>query len=46
LLLAARPVFCRQGVQEVLRMLRDDSWIVVATRGSHRQLEHPEKRGA
>jgi predicted RNA binding protein YcfA (HicA-like mRNA interferase family) len=32
-------------VQEVLRMLRDDGWIIVATRGSHRQLKHPEKPG-
>lgn len=32
-------------VQEVLRMLHDDGWIVVATRGSHRQLKHPEKPG-
>jgi predicted RNA binding protein YcfA (HicA-like mRNA interferase family) len=32
-------------VQEVLRILRDDGWILVATRGSHRQLKHPEKPG-
>ncbi len=32
-------------VQEVLRLLHDDGWAVVATRGSHRQLKHPLKRG-
>jgi predicted RNA binding protein YcfA (HicA-like mRNA interferase family) len=32
-------------VQEVLRLLHDDGWAIVATRGSHRQLKHPEKRG-
>jgi predicted RNA binding protein YcfA (HicA-like mRNA interferase family) len=32
-------------VQEVLRILRDDGWVLVATRGSHRQLKHPEKPG-
>ncbi len=26
-------------------MLRDDGWVVVTTRGSHRQLKHPEKPG-
>jgi predicted RNA binding protein YcfA (HicA-like mRNA interferase family) len=32
-------------VGEVLRMLHDDGWFVVATRGSHRQLKHPSKPG-
>jgi predicted RNA binding protein YcfA (HicA-like mRNA interferase family) len=32
-------------VQEVLRLLHDDGWTIVATRGSHRQLRHAEKRG-
>jgi predicted RNA binding protein YcfA (HicA-like mRNA interferase family) len=32
-------------VGEVLRMLLDDGWVVVATRGSHRQLKHPSKPG-
>ncbi len=32
-------------VGEVLRMLLEDGWIVVATRGSHRQLKHPNKPG-
>ena len=32
-------------IRMVLRMLADDSWILVATRGSHRQFEHPVKSG-
>jgi predicted RNA binding protein YcfA (HicA-like mRNA interferase family) len=32
-------------VSEVLRLLRDDGWYVVATRGSHRQFKHPTKSG-
>lgn len=32
-------------VSEVLRMLKDDGWILVRTKGSHRQLKHPTKSG-
>ena len=32
-------------VSEVLRMLKDDGWALVATRGSHRQFKHPSKSG-
>ena len=32
-------------VREVLKMLEDDGWFVVRTRGSHRQLRHPSKSG-
>ena len=32
-------------VSEVLRMLHDDGWFLVATRGSHRQFKHPVKAG-
>ncbi len=32
-------------VGEVLRMLHDDGWFLVATRGSHRQFKHPSKAG-
>jgi predicted RNA binding protein YcfA (HicA-like mRNA interferase family) len=32
-------------VREVLRLLRDDGWYTVATRGSHEQLKHPTKLG-
>ena len=32
-------------IRAVLRMLADDGWVLVATRGSHRQFEHPVKLG-
>ncbi|MGH2359042.1 MAG: type II toxin-antitoxin system HicA family toxin [bacterium] len=32
-------------VSEVLRMLHDDGWFLIATRGSHRQFKHPLKPG-
>jgi predicted RNA binding protein YcfA (HicA-like mRNA interferase family) len=32
-------------VAEILRMLHEDGWYLVATRGSHRQLKHPSKPG-
>jgi predicted RNA binding protein YcfA (HicA-like mRNA interferase family) len=32
-------------VREVLRLLAEDGWEVVTTRGSHRQLKHPAKAG-
>jgi len=32
-------------VREVLRLLRADGWILVRTRGSHRQMKHPVIRG-
>lgn len=32
-------------VSEVLRLLLDDGWFLVATRGSHRQYKHPTKVG-
>ena len=32
-------------VSEVLRLLHDDGWYLVATRGSHRQYKHPSKLG-
>jgi predicted RNA binding protein YcfA (HicA-like mRNA interferase family) len=32
-------------VRQILEMLRRDGWYLVATRGSHRQLKHPLKRG-
>jgi len=32
-------------VREVVRMLEDDGWRLVATRGSHRQFKHPQKSG-
>lgn len=32
-------------VGEVLRVLHEDGWELVATRGSHRQYKHPTKPG-
>jgi len=32
-------------VSEILRMLSQDGWYLVATRGSHRQFKHPVKPG-
>lgn len=32
-------------ISEVLDLLRRDGWMLVATRGSHRQFKHPTKPG-
>lgn len=32
-------------IAAVLRLLKADGWMLVAQRGSHRQLKHPEKPG-
>ena len=32
-------------ISEMLRMLSDDGWYLVATKGSHRQFKHPAKPG-
>ena len=32
-------------VGESLRKLNEDGWVLVATRGSHRQYRHPSKAG-
>jgi predicted RNA binding protein YcfA (HicA-like mRNA interferase family) len=32
-------------VGELLKLLDDDGWFLVATRGSHRQFKHPTKPG-
>lgn len=32
-------------VADVLRMLREDGWVQVARRGSHRQFKHSSKPG-
>jgi len=32
-------------IRMVLRLLAEDGWVLIATRGSHRQFEHPVKRG-
>jgi predicted RNA binding protein YcfA (HicA-like mRNA interferase family) len=35
----------RVKVSEILRLLADEGWLLVATRGSHRQFKHPVKPG-
>ena len=32
-------------IRDVLRLLHDDGWELVRTRGSHRQYKHPTKPG-
>jgi predicted RNA binding protein YcfA (HicA-like mRNA interferase family) len=32
-------------VRAVIRLLENDGWFLVATRGSHRQFKHPTKPG-
>jgi len=32
-------------VRELIRLLEDDGWFLVRTRGSHRQFHHPTKPG-
>jgi predicted RNA binding protein YcfA (HicA-like mRNA interferase family) len=32
-------------VRDVLKLLKDDGWYIVKTRGSHRQLKHATKTG-
>ena len=36
------PVF---KIRDVLRVLEDDGWYLVATKGSHRQFKHTVKPG-
>jgi len=32
-------------VRDVIKLLEQDGWYLVRTRGSHRQYKHPVKRG-
>jgi predicted RNA binding protein YcfA (HicA-like mRNA interferase family) len=32
-------------VREIIRIIEDDGWYLVRTKGSHRQFHHPEKKG-
>ena len=32
-------------VRQVIKLLEDDGWYLVTTRGSHRQYKHPTKAG-
>ena len=35
----------RYKVSDILKLLRDDGWILVHQKGSHRQFHHPTKKG-
>lgn len=32
-------------VREVIRIIEDDGWVMIAQKGSHRQFKHPVKSG-
>lgn len=32
-------------VRELIRMIENDGWVLIRSRGSHRQYKHPTKRG-
>ena len=32
-------------VRDILRLIHEDGWLLVAARGSHRQFKHPTKAG-
>ena len=39
---------CKTGevkVRDILKRLREDGWVEVRMKGSHRQFHHPEKPG-
>lgn len=31
--------------RKLIRLLEQDGWVQVATRGSHRQFKHPDRKG-
>jgi len=35
----------KMKVRELLKMLEEDGWYLVRTKGSHRQFKHPVKSG-
>ena len=35
----------RYKVKEVIKMLEEDGWVNIATKGDHRQFKHPDKKG-
>ena len=35
----------RYKVNEIIKILIDDGWYLVETKGSHRQFKHPTKKG-
>jgi predicted RNA binding protein YcfA (HicA-like mRNA interferase family) len=32
-------------VRQAIKLIEDDGWFLVRTRGSHRQYKHPQKQG-
>jgi len=32
-------------IRDVIRLIEEDGWFLVATKGSHRQFKHPQKAG-
>jgi predicted RNA binding protein YcfA (HicA-like mRNA interferase family) len=32
-------------IREIIRLIEEDGWLLVVTRGSHRQFKHPTKPG-
>lgn len=32
-------------VRDVIKLIQEDGWVLVRTRGSHRQYKHPVKKG-
>ena len=32
-------------VREIIRLIEDDGWYLLAMKGSHRQFKHPVKKG-
>jgi predicted RNA binding protein YcfA (HicA-like mRNA interferase family) len=32
-------------IRDVIRLIEEDGWFLVATKGSHRQFKHPKKAG-
>ena len=32
-------------IREIIRLIEEDGWFLVVTRGSHRQFKHPTKSG-
>lgn len=43
--LLAKGRFDLMKVREVIKLLEEDGWYLVATRGSHHQYKHPQKAG-
>ena len=35
----------RYKVKEVIKMLENDGWVLLTTKGDHRQFKHPTKPG-